>query len=138
MYNLALPREFPQIDRDIRDLVESTAKEGPITLPSIERPAGFPSISLIMIVKNEWHTLRACVERVLPVVDEIIIERAPVLRGTYSEAMADAANLVAVVNEQAESADDEGDDSATVGRVDDSYCFVLIDGALAYSEAEAA
>jgi hypothetical protein len=29
-------------------------------------------------------------------------------------------------------------DFSTIGRVDDSYCFVLIDGLIAYSEAEAA
>ena len=68
-------------------------------------------------------------------IEEVIIDRAPVTRGTYAEAMEDAKQLVAVVNVMAESADD---DTSTIGRVDESYCFVLIDGLIAYSEAEAA
>lgn len=68
-------------------------------------------------------------------IEEVIIDRAPVTRGTYAEAMEDAKQLVAVVNVMAENADD---DTSTIGRVDDSYCFVLIDGLIAYSEAEAA
>lgn len=72
------------------------------------------------------------------IIEEVIIERGPVLRATYAEAMADAEKLVAAMNKQAESWDDDSDGNTTVGRVDDSYCFVLIDGVLAYSEAEAA
>lgn len=72
------------------------------------------------------------------IVEEVIIERSAVLRGTYAEAMADAGKLVAVMNDQAEAWDDESGSNTTVGRVDDSYCFVLIDGVIAFSEAEAA
>lgn len=71
-------------------------------------------------------------------VEEVIIERGSVLRATYAEAMADARKLVVVMNDRAEAWDDESDSNTTVGRVDDSYCFVLVDGAIAYSEAEAA
>ncbi len=71
-------------------------------------------------------------------IEEVVIDRAPVLRGTYEEAMADARALVAVTNDAAEAFDDSCEGNTTVGRVDDSYCFVLIDGVIAYSEAEAA
>lgn len=66
--------------------------------------------------------------------EEIVIDRAPVIRGTYEEAMADARSMVAAVNDMAESADDESDGNTTIGRVDDSYCFVLIDGVISYGE----
>ena len=69
------------------------------------------------------------------IVEEVIIERGPVLRATYAEAMEDARKLVGAVNQLAEDADDG---FSTIGRVDDSYCFVLIDGVIAYSEAEVA
>jgi hypothetical protein len=72
------------------------------------------------------------------IIEEVIIDRAPVVRGAYAEAMADAQAMVAAVNAQAEAFDDSDDENTTVGRVDDSYCFVLIDGMIAYSEAEAA
>jgi hypothetical protein len=72
------------------------------------------------------------------IVEELIVERSPVLRGSYAEAMTDAKALVGAVNDMAEAFDDSGDDNTTVGRGDDSYCFVLIDGLIAYSEAEAA
>lgn len=72
------------------------------------------------------------------ILEEVVIERAPVVRGTYDEAMADARALVKVVNDMAELADDDSDSNTTIGRVDDSYCYVLIDGLIAYSEAEAA
>lgn len=58
------------------------------------------------------------------ILDEVIIERAPCLRATYAEAIADARALAAAA-----------DDGAGV---DDSLCFVLVDGLIAYSEAEAA
>ena len=72
------------------------------------------------------------------IVEEVIIERAPVLRATYAEALNDAHALVAKMNEQAERWDEDCSENTSVGRVDDSYCFVLIDGLIAYSEAEAA
>jgi hypothetical protein len=72
------------------------------------------------------------------IVEEVVIDRAPVVRGTYAEAMADAQAMVKAVNDMAECVDNEADDNSTIGRVDDSYCFVLIDGLIAYSEAEAA
>lgn len=72
------------------------------------------------------------------IVEEVIIERSAVLRSSYAEAMEDAGKLVAVMNEQAEVWGDNSSSNTTVGRVDDSYCFVLIDGVIAYSEAEAA
>lgn len=64
------------------------------------------------------------------ILDEIVVDRAPAIRGTYAEAMEDAKQMVDAFNAMAED-----DDSR---RVDDSYCFVLIDGLIAYSEAEAA
>lgn len=67
-------------------------------------------------------------------IDEVIVERGPVIRGTYAEAMADAHALLAVVNAEAEAADDESDENTSVGRVDDSYCFVLCDGSLEYAD----
>lgn len=72
------------------------------------------------------------------IVEEVIVDWAPVVRGTYAEAMADAKAMVEVKNAEAEAFDDESDDNTTIGRVDDSYCFVMIDGLIAYSEAEAA
>lgn len=59
------------------------------------------------------------------ILDEVIIDRAPVLRGTYAEAMADAEKLVEVVNAMFD------------GRVDSGYCYVLVDGVLVHSKAEA-
>jgi hypothetical protein len=67
---------------------------------------------------------------------EVVIERSPVIRGTYAEAMEDAKGLVAVMNDAAEAIDDSTDENTTVGRVDESYCFVLMDGAIVYSEEE--
>lgn len=69
-------------------------------------------------------------------IEEVFVERAPCLRSTYAEAMQDAKALVETINAQAEIYDDEADGNSTVGRVDDSYCFVLADGALVYSEEE--
>jgi len=69
-------------------------------------------------------------------IEEVFVESAPCLRGTYAEAMEDAKALVEAVNAQAEIYDDEADGNSTVGRVDDSYCFVLADGVLIYSEEE--
>lgn len=72
------------------------------------------------------------------ILEEIVMECSPVLRGTYAEALADAKALVKVVNDMAEASDDENDSNTTIGRVDDSYCFVLVDGLIAYSEDEVA
>lgn len=70
--------------------------------------------------------------------EEVIVDRAPVVRGSYEEAMADAKAMVDAVNSMAESADDESESNSSIGRVDESYCFVLIDGFIAYSAAESA
>lgn len=67
--------------------------------------------------------------------EEVVIERSPVIRATYAEAMADAKALVPVVNQMAEDADD---DNTTIGRVDETYCFVTVNGRIAHSEQEAA
>jgi hypothetical protein len=56
--------------------------------------------------------------------EEIIIERSPVLRGTREEAYADALALIAVVNAAAEDTD-EDERNWTVGRVDESYCYIV-------------
>lgn len=72
------------------------------------------------------------------IVEEVIIERSAVLRATYAEAMTDAEKLVTVMNARAEAWDDESGSNTTVGRVDESYCFVLVNGVIAYSEAETA
>lgn len=72
------------------------------------------------------------------ILEEVIIDRSPVLRATYAEAMADAQKMVSLTNERAEAWDDDSGSNTTVGRVDDNYCFVLINGVIAYSEAEAA
>lgn len=58
------------------------------------------------------------------ILEEVIIDRSPVLRATYAEAMADARKLAATTD--------------AIEGADESYCFVLIDGVIAYSEAEAA
>ncbi|MGQ2994249.1 hypothetical protein [Variovorax sp.] len=71
-------------------------------------------------------------------IEEVFIERAPCLRGSYAEAMQDAEALVNSVNAQAEIADDESKGNTTIGRVDASYCFVLVDGRLVFTEAEVA
>ena len=61
---------------------------------------------------------------IFDVISEVVIERSPVIRATPDEAYRDAQALVGVVNEGAEAYDDESDGNTTVGRVDDSYCFV--------------
>jgi len=50
------------------------------------------------------------------ILDEVIVERAPVIRGSQAEAEADAKALAA----------------ASGGQYDDSYCFVLVDNEIAY------
>lgn len=55
------------------------------------------------------------------ILEEVVIDRAPVLRGSYAEAMEDAKQMVAVVNVMAENADDETPGNTTIGRVDESY-----------------
>ena len=71
-------------------------------------------------------------------ITETIIERCATIRATYAEAMADAMALVAALNSWAEEVDDESEGDTTIGRVSDDDCYVLIDGRIAYSEAEAA
>lgn len=68
------------------------------------------------------------------IVSEQIIDRAPIIRGTYAEAMADAHSMVGAVNAQAEAIDDNSDSNSTIGRVDASYCFVMVNGEIAYDE----
>jgi hypothetical protein len=75
---------------------------------------------------------------VYDLIEEVVIDRSPVIRGTYAEAMKDALDMIPQINAMAELADDESDGNTTVGRVDESYAFVCIDGLVAYSEAEAA
>lgn len=72
------------------------------------------------------------------ILEEVVIERGYCIRGTYAEALADAKAMIDFVNAEAEAADDESNGNTTIGRVDDSYCFVMIDGQIAYSEVEAA
>ena len=57
-------------------------------------------------------------------IDEVVFERSPVIRGTYEQAMADAKALVGQYDGPRDAAECD--------------CFVLIDGVIAYSEAEAA
>ena len=57
-------------------------------------------------------------------IEDVVIERSPILRRTAAEALADAKALCRVVNERAEAYDDTNDDDSTVGRVDDSYAAV--------------
>lgn len=57
-------------------------------------------------------------------IEEVVIDRSPIIRATAREALEDAKALVRVVNEQAESFDDTNDDNTTVGRVDNSYAAV--------------
>lgn len=71
-------------------------------------------------------------------ITDTIIERCATIRVTYAEAMADAKVLVAAFNSWAEEVDDALDGNTTIGRVSDDDCYVLIDGRIAYSEAEAA
>lgn len=72
------------------------------------------------------------------ILEEVVIERGPVLRATYAEAMADAKALVKFVNDEAEAHDDSTDENTTVGRVDDSYCYVMQGGQILWSQEEAA
>jgi len=65
------------------------------------------------------------------IISETAVEMSPVIRATYAEALADARKLVHVVNDEAEAFDETLDDQ-TVGRVDDSYCYVLVDGVIDY------
>lgn len=67
------------------------------------------------------------------ILEDVVIERSPVIRATYAEAMADARALVKVVNDNAEAFDDELDNQS-IGRVDDSYCHVLIDGEVFFGD----
>lgn len=72
------------------------------------------------------------------IISEVIVERSAAERGTYAEAMTDARGLIDFVNGKAEAVDDASDSNTTIGRVDDSYCFVMVDGQIVYSEAEVA
>lgn len=65
-------------------------------------------------------------------IEGVVIERSPVLRATYTEAFEDAKQLVALVNVRAEAADDESDIDSTIGRVDITYCYVKVDGQIAF------
>ena len=87
--------------------------------------------------QQEQQTPQAFQGVLFDILEEVVIERSPVIRGTYAEAMADAKALIAVVNGMAEACDDESDGNTTIGRVDDSYCFVMVDGYIVYSEEEA-
>lgn len=75
---------------------------------------------------------------IFDIITETIIERCATIRATYAEAMADSKMLVAEFNSWAEEVDDESDGNTTIGRVSEDDCYVLIDGRIAYSEAEAA
>lgn len=66
---------------------------------------------------------------IFDIVYERVIERGPVLRGSYAEAIADAKALLAYVNGLPA---DKG-----VGLFEATDCYVLVDGVLAYSEEEA-
>jgi hypothetical protein len=66
-------------------------------------------------------------------ISESLVDRSPVIRATYAEAMADARAMVAPVNQMAEERDDAADDNSTIGRVDESYCFVMVDGEVDYA-----
>jgi hypothetical protein len=57
-------------------------------------------------------------------IEEVVIERSPIVRATAADALADAKALCRVVNAQAEAYDDTNDDNTTVGRVDASYAAV--------------
>lgn len=60
------------MDLQLREWVRRVAKGEPLeTLP--DKPEGFPRLSLIMIVKNEWATLERCVHSIAPCLDELII-----------------------------------------------------------------
>jgi hypothetical protein len=72
------------------------------------------------------------------VISETVVEVGVVIRGTYAEAMADARSMVEPFNEYAQGIDDEADNDSTVGRVDETYCFVQVDGQVVYSEQEVA
>ena len=50
------------------------------------------------------------------ILDEVIVERSPVIRGSYAEAEADARVLAA----------------GSGGRYDKGYCFVIVDNEIAY------
>lgn len=57
--------------------------------------------------------------------EEIVIERSAVIRATREAAMEDAKALIEFVNSEAEAFDDADGGDTTVGRVDESYCFVV-------------
>lgn len=74
---------------------------------------------------------------IFDMIEDVIIDRSPVLRATYAEAMADAKALVKVVNDEAEAIDDDrgyDGENSSIGRVDASFCFVAVDGQVVYSE----
>lgn len=72
MISLTHPQSIDQDDLLLRDWVQRVVNGELIpTVP--EKPEGFPRISLIMIVKNEWATLERCILSVAPILDELII-----------------------------------------------------------------
>jgi hypothetical protein len=72
------------------------------------------------------------------IVEDIVIERSAVIRGSYAEALNDAKGLVKYVNDEAEAFDDSGDANTTVGRVDDSWCFVMVGNEVLFDQPVAA
>ncbi len=57
-------------------------------------------------------------------IEDVIVEQSAIIRATPDAAYRDAKELIAVFNDGLEAYDDSDDDNTTVGRVDETWCFV--------------
>lgn len=72
MFELLGPTRIDPKDTFLREITSRVAR-GQKLDPKPSLPEGFPSISVIMIVKNEWQTLASAVASVQPFASELII-----------------------------------------------------------------
>lgn len=73
MIRRTLPVPFPKTALLIRSLADQVVRTGqPVDLTPV-RPPEIPSLSLTLLVKNEWETMVESVESLMPLPTEIII-----------------------------------------------------------------
>lgn len=72
MLSLTQPVRIDPQDIQLRNLAETVARGGKPEF-EVSLPETFPKITLTMLVKNEWQTLRRAVQSVAPILDEIVI-----------------------------------------------------------------
>ena len=72
MLDLLQPKPYPEQDLQLRSLINHVNENGPLAKDP-PRPEAMPTVSLMVLIKDEFETVVEAVKRTLPIPTEIII-----------------------------------------------------------------